>query len=465
MQEHHEERTEEVSKRKPTDPAQPALAVEFVPVEDLVPYAGNAKLHPEEQVRQLAESIERFGNCDPIGVWTNPEGRMEIVEGHGRVMALKALGREEAPVIRLDHLDDDARRAYTHVHNQTTLSSGFDMEALAADLESIDGFEWEDFGFEPSAIGLEPVEVFQDDVPEREDVEPRVHLGEIWRLGDHVLLCGDATHHEDVMRLVEAGGGLADMLLTDPPYNVSLGTDESGHKLRPSEMAVRRRRTDGKVIANDAFRDAEQFIAFLEAALGNANGAIREGASFYVWLATTRAKEFIEAMGRAGLEIKQELYWVKNTFVLGRQDYQWQTEPCFYGWKDGAAHWFAPTRSERNVIEDGIDTERMSKADLKAALDAILAGYETDAIHEDRPSRSEQHPTMKPVPLFARFMRNSSRPGERVLDVFAGSGTTVIAAEQMGRKAMALELDPRYCDVIVSRWESLTGRVAERLVG
>lgn len=206
MREHPEERTEEVSKRKPTDPAQPALAVEFVPVEELVPYAGNAKLHPEAQVRQLAESIERFGNCDPIGVWTNPEGRMEIVEGHGRVLALKALGREEAPVIRLDHLDDDARRAYTHVHNQTTLSSGFDMEALAADLESIEGFEWEDFGFEPSAIGLEPVEVFQDDVPEREDVEPRVHLGEVWRLGDHVLLCGDATHHEDVMRLVEAGG-------------------------------------------------------------------------------------------------------------------------------------------------------------------------------------------------------------------------------------------------------------------
>lgn len=238
------------------------------------------------------------------------------------------------------------------------------------------------------------------------------------------------------------------MLLTDPPYNV----DYTGG----TKSALK--------ILNDNFDTDEQFISFLEAALGNAHGAIREGASFYVWLATRRAKEFIEAMARVGLEIRQELYWVKNTFVLGRQDYQWQTEPCFYGWKEGAAHWFAPTRSERNVIEDGIDTERMSKADLKAALDAILAGYATDAIHEDRPSRSEQHPTMKPVPLFARLMRNSSRPGERVLDVFAGSGTTVIAAEQMGRKAMALELDPRYCDVIVSRWESLTGRVAERVV-
>lgn len=255
------------------------------------------------------------------------------------------------------------------------------------------------------------------------------------------------------------------MLLTDPPYNVSLGTDESGHKLSPSEMAVRRRRTDGKVIDNDAFRDAEQFTAFLADAFAIAAEAMRPGAAFYAWFAAWRTREIFEALDRAWLAVKQELYWVKNTFVLGRQDYQWQTEPCAYGWKEGAAHWFAPTRSERNVIEDGIDTERMSKADLKAALDAILAGYETDAIHEDRPSRSEQHPTMKPVPLFARLMRNSSRPGERVLDVFAGSGTTVIAAEQMGRKAMALELDPRYCDVIVSRWESLTGRVAERVVG
>ena len=436
-----------MSKRKPTDPAQPALAVEWVAVADLVHYAGNAKLHPEEQVRQLAESIDRFGNCDPIGVWTNPDGQLEIVEGHGRAMALKALGREEAPVIRLDHLDDDARRAYTHIHNQTTLSSGFDMEALAADLESIEGFEWEDFGFEPSSIGLEDVDVFQDVVPEPEDVEPRVHLGEAWRMGDHVLLCGDVTHHEDVERLIAAGGGIADMLLTDPPYNV----DYVG------------KTADALTIGNDSFDTVESFTAFLVDALSIAAEAMREGAAFYVWFAAWRTREIFEALDRAGLTIRQELYWVKNTFVLGRQDYQWQTEPCAYGWKDGAPHWFAPTRSERNVIEEGIDTERMSKADLKAALDAILAGYETDAIHEDRPTRSEQHPTMKPVPLFARLMRNSSRPGERILDPFAGSGTTVIAAEQMGRRAMAMELDPRYCDVIISRWEALTGREAERI--
>lgn len=436
---------------------QPPLAVEWADVGELVPYAGNAKIHDERQVAEIAASIEQFGNCDPIGVWTNAEGQLEIVEGHGRVMALKALGREQAPVIRLDHLDDDARRAYTHVHNQTTLSSGFDMEALAADLESIEGFEWEDFGFEPSSIGLERVEVFQDDVPEPEDVEPRVREGEAWRLGDHVLICGDATHHEDVMSLIAAGGGIADMLLTDPPYNVDYADKNKVLNLADKGNCIQ------DDIANDAFQDAEAFMAFLADAFSIAADAMRAGAAFYAWFAAWRTREIFEALDRAGLTIKQELYWVKSTFVLGRQDYQWQTEPCAYGWKDGAAHWFAPTRSERNVIEDGIDTSIMSKAELREALDSILAGYETDAIHEDKPPRSEQHPTMKPVPLFARLMRNSSRPGERVLDVFAGSGTTVIAAEQMGRRALALELDPRYCDVIISRWEALTGRTAERI--
>lgn len=237
------------------------------------------------------------------------------------------------------------------------------------------------------------------------------------------------------------------MLLTDPPYNV----DYTGG----TKAALK--------ILNDSFGTDEQFISFLSAALGNASAAIRDGASFYVWLATRRTRDFLKAMERIGLEVRQELYWIKNTFTLGRQDYQWQSEPCLYGWKAGAAHWFAPTRTERNVIEEGIDTSIMSKAELREVLDSILAGYETDAIHEDKPLRSEQHPTMKPVPLFARLMRNSSRPGERILDVFAGSGTTVIAAEQMGRRALALELDPRYCDVIISRWEALTGRTAERI--
>ena len=252
------------------------------------------------------------------------------------------------------------------------------------------------------------------------------------------------------------------MLLTDPPYGVSLGTDAQGHPVRPSEMRQRRRRTDGQVIDNDALGAAE-FQDFIAAAMGAADAAIRPGAAFYVWFAAWRTKQIFEALAAAGYEVRQELYWIKQIFTLGRQDYQWQTEPCVYGWKGGAAHWFAPTRTERNVLDGTLDTSKMTKEQLRNVLDGILEAFETDAIREDRPTRSLQHPTMKPVALFARLIRNSSRPGEVVLDPFAGSGTTVIACERMGRAARVMELDPRYADVILRRWEDETGREAVRI--
>lgn len=255
---------------------------------------------------------------------------------------------------------------------------------------------------------------------------------------------------------------MADMLLTDPPYGVSLGTDAQGHPVRPSEMRQRRRRNDGQVIDNDSLGAAE-FQDFIVAAMGAADTALRPGAAFYVWFAAAgRTREIFNALAEAGYEVRQELYWIKQIFTLGRQDYQWQTEPCVYGWKSGAGHYFAPTRSERNIIDDGLDTSRMTKEQLRSVLDDIIAGIQTDAIREDRPMRSQEHPTMKPVALFARLIRNSTRPGETVLDPFLGSGTTVVAAEQMGRRAIGCELDPHYCDVVLSRWERLTGREATR---
>lgn len=451
--------------KRPRDPQQPALEVDYVDVDELIPYARNAKLHPDEQVDAIAASIERFGECDPVGVWTRPDGRLEIVEGHGRILALKKLGRAEVPIIRLDHLDDDARRAYTHIHNQTTMSSGFDTAVLAADMAELPDFEWSEYGFEAGGPGVEPVDVFQDDHESAFDAAaaaPRVQPGEIWRLGDHVLICGDATHHETIQRLIAAGGGvMADMLLTDPPYGVGLGTDEQGHPVRPSEMKQRRRRTDGQTIDNDSL-GADEFQDFIVDAMMAADPALKPGAAFYIWFAAWRTRQIFNALAQAGYEVRQELYWIKQLFTLGRQDYQWQTEPAVYGWKDGAGHYFAPTRSERNVIDDGLDTSRMSKEELREVLDGIIAGIQTDAIREDRPMRSEEHPTMKPVALFARLMRNSTRPGETVLDPFMGSGTTIIAAEQMERRALGCELDPHYCDVIVNRWERLTGREAVR---
>ena len=244
------------------------------------------------------------------------------------------------------------------------------------------------------------------------------------------------------------GGGGADLLLTDPPYNV----DYVG------------KTDDALTIENDNFESDAAFRVFIADSLLACKPHMRDGAAFYLWFATRRTRELFEACGDAGLEVKQELYWIKQHFTLGRQDYQWQTEPCLYGWKDGAAHWFAPTRCETNVIEDKADLVKMPKADLVKMLERILYGdVQTDALRENRPMRNGEHPTMKPVSLFARLIRNSTQRGEVVLDPFGGSGTTVIACEQLGRKARCIELDPHYCDVIITRWEQLTGLAAHKL--
>ena len=438
------------------------MQVTETPIAELVAHDGNAKLHPDWQVAQIAESIRAFGFADPVGIWHDERGRAVIVEGHGRVMAAKSLGMETVPTISLDHMTDEERRAYGIAHNSTNMGTGFDADALPAEVAGIETIDMAAFGIDPvEALEALP-EVDEEPVPTPEDLEgaePRVAAGDVWRMGDHVLLCGDATHHEDVMRLIGAGGGsLADLLLTDPPYDVALG-----YGMTPEEARARRRRTDGLTVSNDGFQHAGDFRAFIADALEASTAAMRDGAAFYVWFAAWRTKQIFEAFEDAGLEIRQELYWIKQVFTLSRQDYQWQTEPCVYGWKGGAAHWFAPTRTERNVLDGSIDTSRMTKEQLRNVLDGILAMFETDAIREDRPTRSLQHPTMKPVALFARLIRNSSRPGDVVLDPFAGSGTTVIACERMGRAARVMELDPRYADVILRRWEDETGREAVRI--
>lgn len=217
-------------------------------------------------------------------------------------------------------------------------------------------------------------------------------------------------------------------------------------------------------IENDRFDDETAFRAFIADAMVAASEHMRPGAAFYVWFASTHSPALYGAASDAGLTVRQELEWVKNHFTLGRQDYQWMHEPCLYGWKDGAAHYFAPTRCETTVHEDKPDLHGMKKPELLELCESLLRpGRETTALHYDKPLASDEHPTMKPVKLFARIVRNSSRPGEVVLDPFGGSGTTVVACEQMGRKARVMELDPHYCDVILARWETLTGGTATRL--
>lgn len=435
---------------------QPELVVEEMPVDELVPYANNAKEHPQKQIDEIAESISEFGNCDPIGIWHNERGEAEIVEGHGRVLALKKLGIKTAPVISLDHLTDEQRRIYTHVHNQTTLSSGFDEATLIEDMDNLNA-DWGALGFQEFLPRLEEEQTLEEvDVPA--DVVCRCKPGEIWTLGQHRVMCGSATCADDVKRLV--GGGLVDLYLTDPPYNVTLG-----QHMRPSELKQLHRRTDGLVIENDAWDDEDAFVAFLKSAFDNALGVMRPGAAFYIWHAHTESHAFFEACMCAGFEVRQCLVWAKNTFALGRQDYQWKHEPCLYGWKEGAAHYFKDARNLTTVFEDAYsaNVEKMKKSELQALVKEILSdGVSTTVIHEDKPAASREHPTMKPIRLMGRLIQNSSRPGQTVLDSFGGSGSTLMACEQLGRKCLTMELDPHYCDVIIERWEMMTGEKAVR---
>ena len=432
------------------------LRVDSMPTEDLVPYVGNAKIHTDEQVEQIARSIEEFGFNDPVAIWHDPEGQPVIVEGHGRLLAAKRLGIDELPTIALDHLSDEQRRAYVHIHNQTTLTSGFDLEALQAELDSMPEFDWGAYGFELDEVLEElPVLETEEDIPEP-PADPRTKSGDLWMLGRHRLLCGDSTDAASVARLM--GDRQADLLLTDPPYNVAYHQNDSDRW----DPALAKQRTDRKVIMNDKFSDEDSFQRFLEDALRAGMASTKPGGAWYVWFAAMHAPAVFNALWDAGMQPKQELSWVKNHFTLGRSDYQWQHEVAPYGWKGGAQHYFAPTRGETTVIDDTVNLKKMSKPELRQMLEEILSSdVATTVLRYDKPLASADHPTMKPVPLFARLIRNSSRRGEAVLDLFGGSGTTAIACEQMGRDAYLMELDPAYCDVIVARWEHLTGREAE----
>ena len=398
----------------------PELEVREMAVADLVPYANNAKKHPKEQIDQIAESISEFGNCDPIAVWHNEDGEAEIVEGHGRVMALKQLGIDTAPVICLDHLTDEQRRAYTHVHNQTTLSSGFDEQTLIEDMDNLD-MDWEALGFSEFMPDFEHDDIEDEGMPE--EVVCRCKRGDVWMLGAHRVKCGSSTDPDDMADLLR--GGVADLIVTDPPYNVALGQHD-----RPSEAKQLHRRTDGLVIANDSWDNDEDFIEFLRSAFELGMDALKPGGAFYIWHADTQRMNFLKACERAGMTIRECLVWVKNVFTLGRQDYQWRHEPCLYGWKDGASHQWYSDRKQSTVLEF------------------------------DKPSSNSEHPTMKPIPLIAYQIENSSKEGDLVLDMFGGSGSTLIACEKLGRKCVTMELDPHYCDVIISRWEEMTGQRA-----
>ena len=426
------------------------LSIEYINIEEIKPYKNNAKLHPQEQIEQIKKSIEDFGFNDPLAIWNG-----EIIEGHGRYLAAKEMGISTLPVIKLDNLTDEQRRAYTLVHNKLTLNSGFDLDLLNEELKNILDFDMEDYGFtSEDEEEEEEQEVEEDDYLPRVSEPPKTKPGDRYKLGNHILLCGDSTDPNDMAKLMQ--GTTADLLITDPPYNVDIGIEDL------EEAKRRHRRTDGLQIENDKQTDSD-FIDFLVKLFTNAIEVLKPGGAYYIWYADgIKATLFWQAYKEAGLNIKQSLVWVKNSLVLGRQDYHYQHEPCVYGWKDGGAHYFIDDRTQTTVYEDAKpDIKKMKKEELISLLEDIFSDKQsTTVMHEKKPAVSDLHPTMKPIKLLARQIKNSTKQGEIVLDTCGGSGSTLIACEQLNRTCYTMEIDPHYCDVIVDRWQLLTGKQA-----
>lgn len=414
------------------------MDVKQIRLDQIRPYEKNPR-NNAAAVDKVAESIREFGFQQPIVV--DKDG--VIIAGHTRLQAAKKLGLQTVPVVVAEDLSDEQARAYRLADNKTAEFAGWDLDILDSELLRIGEIDMNLFGFDMDAVVDRAAEIQEDNYEPDPPRKPISKPGDIWELGEHLVICGDATKDTDLLKIVNRGG--ADLLLTDPPYNVNY------------------QGSAGK-IKNDNLPD-EDFRRFLIDAFTAADVCLREGAAFYIWHADSEGYNFRGAVQDIGWKVRQCLVWNKNALVLGRQDYQWKHEPCLYGWKEGKAHYFKDARNEATVIPDQeeINPKRMKKDELIRIVEDIFADkISTTIINEDRPSRSEDHPTMKPIKLMARLIQNSSKPGWIVLDPFGGSGSTLIACEQLNRRCRCAELDPRYCDVIVDRWETFTGGKAKR---
>lgn len=374
-------------------------------IKDIKPYEKNPRKN-DEAVQYVMQSIKEFGFKVPIVIDKNNT----IVAGHTRYKASKKLKLDKVPCVVADDLTDEQIKAFRLADNKVSEKSEWDFDLLGGELDDILNIDMDIFGFESVLDDDEP-EVIEDDFVEELPTEPKSKLGEIYQLGNHRLMCGDSTDIESVERLM--GGHKADLLITDPPYNVNYtGKTKDNLKIKNDKMG------------NDDFKK------FLIDAFYASDNVMREGAVFYIWHADSEGYNFRGACSDVGWKVRQCLIWNKNAMVMGRQDYQWKHEPCLYGWKEGSAHCWEGDRKQTTILEF------------------------------NKPQRNDVHPTMKPVELFDYQIKNSTKKGENVLDLFAGSGTTIIACEQNERNAFCMEFDPRYVDVIIDRWEKLTGRKA-----
>ena len=418
------------------------MEIQKISVERLIPATYNPRkdLKPgDPEFEKLKRSVEEFGYVEPI-IWNRRTG--VVIGGHQRLKVLQHLGYTEVDCVVLD-IDEQKEKALNVALNK--ISGEWDMPLLTALLKDLNegGFDATITGFdvtELSAMFDDQSEIVEDDVPEvaPEEEKPFTQAGDRWILGNHILYCGDSTKQTDVDALMD--GAVADLVITDPPYNVAYEG------------------SNGLTIQNDNMPEA-QFVAFLTDAFTQMRRNMKAGAPFYIWHAETEGGAFRQSCSAALGKVRQMLIWNKNSFTMGHQDYQWKHEACIYGWTDGAGHFFVDDRTQATVIEDKrIDINKLKKEEMRELLRDIFSDkISTTVLNEDKPSKNGDHPTMKPLKLLARLVKNSSRQGEIILDTFGGSGSTLITCQQLGRRCYTMELDPKYVDVIVKRYLKFTG--------
>lgn len=391
----------------------PQAQVEYRAIADLKELPGNPRTIKKDQFEKLKTSIKDnadYFEARPI-ILSDRTGELVILAGNQRYKAAKAIGLKEVPTILLPNLSEEREKEI--IIRDNVENGDWDWDALANEWDASMLDSW---GVDLPTDLKPQLEIIEDEAPEvQEDKPAKSKLGEIYQLGGHRLMVGDSTKAEQV--------------------------------------------------ANDSFEDDSALVSFLESANKVADANLKAGGVFYIWHASSKAKAFQDACDHIGWQVREILIWVKDRLSMGRQDYQWQHEPCLYGWKGGAGHYFIDLRTLTTVFDDEKPLDELSNKELKELVANYRQTVPTTIIREPKPSKSEEHPTMKPVRLIAKLIGNSSREGERVLDIFGGSGTTMIACEQLNRICYMMELDPHYADVIIERWEKFTGRKAELIKG
>lgn len=422
-----------------------------LPLEDLTEFQGNLKERDNVDIGKIIKSIKKHGFSFPFFVW-NHDAINHVLDGHGRLKALQQMVAHgenipELPIVYVDCRDEaDAKELLLKLNSQYGKMTAESIKDFLGDLQ-IDFTELAiPDGFLDLSTLEEPKEKTDDDeAPEIDYEEPaQSEQGQVYELGPHRLMCGDSTSAEDMAILMN--GAKADLIVTDPPYNVAY---EGNHNpLTQNEHNHGKNRN----IQNDKKNDQE-FLEFLEKSFTNMFDHLKKGGVYYIWHADSEGFNFRKAVKDCGGVVRQCLVWVKNRIMMGRQDYQWKHEPCLYGWKEGAGHYWEGSRNLTTTIDDRPNYKKMSKEELLEEIKKLRGDdLPSTVIYEDRPSRSEEHPTMKPVKLFERLIKNSSKEEDIILDPFGGSGTTIIASQKLNRHARLMELDPKYCDVIRKRW-------------